>query len=40
MDRQVVASGRKYKLHRDLRGEAKQTHKFPRKCTEAPKKTF
>ena len=40
MGQQVVTRGPKFKLHRDLRGVAKRTHKFPGKCTEAPQKTF
>ena len=39
-DRQVVASGRKLNLGRDLRWVAKRTSKFPRKYTQVPKKPF
>ena len=37
-DRQVVASGRKLNLRRDLRWVAKRTRKFPRKYTQLVKK--
>ena len=37
-ERQVVASGCKLNLHRDLRWVAKRAHRFPRKYTQ--KKTF
>ena len=37
-DRQVVASGRKLNLRRDLRWVAKRTRKFPRKYTQVAKK--
>ena len=37
-DRQVVTSGRKLNLRRDLRWVAKQTRKFPRKYTQVAKK--
>ena len=33
-DRQVVASGRKFNLRRDLRWVAKRARKFYRKCTQ------
>ena len=36
-DRQVVASGRKLNLRRDLRWVAKRTRKFPRKYTQVAK---
>ena len=39
-DRQVVASGRKLNLRRDLRWVAKRTRKFPRKYMQVAKKTF
>ena len=39
-DRQVVASGRKLNLRRDLRRVAKRTRKFPRKYTQVAEKTF
>ena len=40
-DRQVVASGRKFNLRRDLRWVAKRARKFYRKYTQvALKKTF
>ena len=38
-DRQVVATGRKLNLRRDLRWVAKRTRKFPRKYTQVAKKT-
>ena len=37
-DRQVVASGRKLNLRRDLRRVAKRTRKFPRKYMQVAKK--
>ena len=37
-DWQVVASGRKLNLRRDLRWVAKRTRKFPRKYTQVAKK--
>ena len=37
-DRQVVASGRKLNLRRDLRWVAKRTRKFPRKYTQIAQK--
>ena len=37
-DRQVVASGRKLNLSKNLRWVAKQTHKFPPKYTQVAKK--
>ena len=37
MDRQVVASGRKFNLGRDFRWVAKRTRKFPRKYTQVAK---
>ena len=37
---QVVASGRKLNLRRELRWVAKRTRKFPRKYTQVAKKTF
>ena len=37
-DRQVVGSGRKLNLGRDLRWVAKRTRKFPRKYTQVAKK--
>ena len=37
-DRQVVASGRKLNLRRDLRWVAKRTRKFARKYTQVAKK--
>ena len=37
-DRQVVASGRKVNLRRDLRWVAKRTRKFPRKYSQVAKK--
>ena len=40
MDLQVVASGRKLNLRRDLRWVAKWTRKFPHKYTQAGKKPF
>ena len=39
-DLQVVASGRKLNLRRDLRWVAKRTRKFPRKYTQVAKKTI
>ena len=39
-DQQVVASGRKLNLRRDLRWVAKRTRKFPRKYTHVAKKTL
>ena len=39
-DRQVVASGRKLNLRRDLRWVAKRTCKFTRKYTQVAKKQF
>ena len=39
-DSQVVASGRKLNLGRDLRWVAKRTSKFPRKCAKAAKKNI
>ena len=39
-DRQVVASGRKFNLRRDLRWVAKRTGKFPHKYTRVAKKHF
>ena len=39
-DRQVVASGRKLNLRRDLRWVAKRTRKFPRKYTQVAKKNI
>ena len=39
-DWQVVASGRKLNLRRDLRLVAKRTRKFPRKYTQVEKKTL
>ena len=39
-DRQVVASGRKLNLGRDLRWVTKRTSKFPRKYTQVAKKHF
>ena len=36
MDLQVVASGRKLNLHRDLCSVAKRIRKFPRKYTQVP----
>ena len=39
-DRQVVASGRKLNLRRDLRWVAKRTRKFPRKYTQLAKRHF
>ena len=39
-DRQVVASGRKLNLRRDLRWVAKRTSKFPRKYTQVATKIF
>ena len=40
-DRQVVTSGHKLNLHRDLRWVAKRTSKFPREYTQVAKeKTF
>ena len=39
MDRQVVASGHKLNLPRDLRWVAKQTRKFPHKYTRVTKNT-
>ena len=38
MDRQIVSSGRKLNLLRDLRWVAKRTRKFPRKYTQVAKK--
>ena len=38
-DLQVVASGRKLNLRRDLHWEAKRTHKFPPKYMQVTKKT-
>ena len=40
LDRQEVASGRKLNLSRNMRWVAKQTRKFPRKCTQVAKKTL
>ena len=37
-DRQVVASGRKLNVRKDLRWVAKRTRKFPRKYTQLAKK--
>ena len=39
-DRQVVASGSKLNLRRDLRWVAKRTRKFPGKYTQVAKKHF
>ena len=39
-DREVVASGRKLNLRKDLRWVAKWTSKFPRKYTQVTQKTF
>ena len=39
-DRQVVASGRKLNLRRDLRSVAKRTRKFPPKYTQGAKKNI
>ena len=39
-DRQVVASGRKLNLRRDLRSVAKRTRKFPPKYTQVAKKNI
>ena len=39
-DRQVVASGRKLNLRKDLRWVAKRTLKFPRKYTQVAKKNI
>ena len=39
-DRQVVASGRKCNLHRDLGWVAKRTRKFYHKYTQVTLKTF
>ena len=40
MNRQVVASGRKLNMGRDLRLVAKRTNKFLRKYTQVAKKHF
>ena len=40
MDRQVVASGPKLNLRRDLRWVAKRNSKFARKYTQVAKKKF
>ena len=39
-DLQVIASGRKLNLRRDLCCVAKRTRKFPRKCTQVAKNPF